>query len=110
MMVEAKHTYFVECYAPGIEPSDVEAAARRARVATDELRRTGTDVTYLNAILVPDDEVVFHVFEACDQGAVHEASVRAAMPFERIVESVAVVVGDTVNEQPHRATGTGAET
>lgn len=104
-MVEARHTYLVECYAPGIEPNAVEATAVRARAVTAELRRTGADVTYRSAILVPEDEVVFHVFEACDDRSVHEASVAAAMAFERIVECVEVVVAEAVKGNTHRTRG-----
>lgn len=89
-MVTATRTYLVECYTPGVEQHTIEATARRARVAAVGLQAEGHNIQYVNAVLVPDDEVVFHVFASDDPEAVREASVRAEVPFERIVESVAV--------------------
>jgi hypothetical protein len=83
-------TYLVECYSPGIGREDVESAAERALDASAALRSEGCSVEYVGALLVPADEVVFHVFASTSVGAVREASSRAAVPFERVVESVAV--------------------
>lgn len=85
-----RRTYLVECFAPGIEPPSVEAAARRARASAAALQAEGRDVNYVNAILVCDDEVIFHVFTAEGPEAVREASVRAQVPFERIVEAATI--------------------
>src|SRR5437588_3570501 len=83
-------TYLVECYAPGIERAEVESAGDRARTASAELREEGRKVEYVGAILVPGDEVVFHVFASECAAAVREASVRASFECERVVESIAV--------------------
>lgn len=83
-------TYLVECYAPGIERAEVESAADRALAASAELREEGRKVEYVGAILVPGDEVVFHIFASECAGTVREASARASVEHERVVESVAV--------------------
>jgi len=83
-------TYLVECYKPGLERVEVESAADRALTASAELREEGRKVEYVGAILVPGDEVVFHIFAAECAGTVREASVRASVEYERVVESVAV--------------------
>jgi hypothetical protein len=83
-------TYLVECYKPGLERMEVESATARALAVSAELREEGRKVDYVGAILVPGDEVVFHVFAAECAGAVREASVRASVEYERVVESVAV--------------------
>jgi hypothetical protein len=83
-------TYLVECYAPGIERAEVESAADRALAASAELREEGREVEYVGAILVPEDEVVFHIFASESAGTVREASARASVEHERVVESVAV--------------------
>ena len=83
-------TFFVECYVPGIAVAAIEDGAARARVVATELRGEGREVEYVQAIHVPGDEVVFHVFEAHDEDVVREASIRSALPFERVVESVSV--------------------
>jgi hypothetical protein len=54
------------------------------------LREEGLKVEYVGAILVPEGEVVFHVFAAESAAAVREVSARASVEYERVVESVAV--------------------
>lgn len=87
---EEPHTYLVECYVPGIAVAAIEAGAARARHVATEIRGEGRGIEYVRAIHVPGDEVVFHVFEAADEEVVREASIRSALPFERVVESVSV--------------------
>jgi hypothetical protein len=87
---ETTRTYLVECYSPGVARQDVESAAARALAASTELRHEGCPVEYVGAILVPGDEVVFHVFASDCAGAVRAASARASVEYERVVESFAV--------------------
>jgi hypothetical protein len=56
--------------------------------ASAELRREGRHVEYVGTILVPVDEVVFHLFTSRCEGTVRDATVRASVTFERIVESI----------------------
>ena len=86
----ATQTYLVECYAPGIGREEVESAAARALDASAAMRGEGRSVEYVGALLVPADEVVFHVFSSTSVAAVREASSRAAVAFARVVESVPV--------------------
>lgn len=88
--VKQTRTYLVECYAPALERVDVEAAGERATAAAAELQEEGCPVEYVGAILVPADEVVFHVFASECSAVVREASMRAAVEFERVAESVIV--------------------
>lgn len=90
MTQRATRMYLAECYSPGIARDDVQATGERAIEASARLRDEGCSIEYIGAILVPADEVVFHVFASACVGAVREASVRAAVPFERVVESVAI--------------------
>jgi hypothetical protein len=83
-------TFLVECYEPGVDQAEAESAAARVATASAELRAEGRDVEYVGAILVPADEAVFHVFAAGCAGTVREASLRASVQHERVVESVAV--------------------
>ena len=84
------HTYLVECYVPGIDREALESAASRAAAAAEQLRGDGVAVEYLQAVLVCADEVVFHVFASDGPSAVREASERAGVSFERVLESVAL--------------------
>ena len=90
MPAPAKQTFLVECFVPGSDRQAVEAAGGRLQEAIAGLREEGCDVDYVRAILVPGDEVVFHVVAAADAGVVRDASRRAEVEFERVVESVAL--------------------
>ena len=78
--------FLVEFYVSRQDAGAVERA-ERARLSADALTREGTPVRYLRAILVPEDETCFLLFEAGSADAVREAAKRAALPFERITEA-----------------------
>jgi hypothetical protein len=84
--------YVAECYSPAIDHRAVRASGQRAAAAGEEMRKQGRLVDYLGALLVPGDEVVFHLFAARSLSAVREASLRAGIEFERVVESIPVGV------------------
>lgn len=92
-MNRSAHAYLVECYAPGIDALAVERAGARARAACERMIHGGAIVAYLGAVLVAEDEVVFHAFRGQTAGDVAAASTAAGLAYERIVESVAVAVG-----------------
>jgi hypothetical protein len=85
-----QRTFLVECYAPDIARSEVEAAGQRAASAAAELRNEGRGIEYVRALLVPGDDAVFHIFSADAIETVREAGERAAMSIARVVESVTV--------------------
>jgi hypothetical protein len=93
-------TFIVECFMPSVDPAAVEVASRRAGDAAAALRREGRVIEYLGAMLVPQDEVVFHRLRAPSPTIVHEAAEQAALPFERIVESVSVVPAAPADPRP----------
>jgi hypothetical protein len=81
-------SFLVETYTPAmINIVEVEARARRAAA---QLAEAGTEVRYLRAIFVPEDETCFHLFEAASLDAVRAASERAGLSAQRIVEAVGV--------------------
>jgi hypothetical protein len=82
-------TYLVEAYKP--HGRDVEELARleeSAQAAAREVSRSHADVRYVRAILVPEDETCFYVFEAPSREVVAQAAVRAGLSEARITESV----------------------
>jgi hypothetical protein len=83
-------TYAVECYSPAIDRPAVEGSAALANRATAELRKRGDAVEYMGALLVPGDEVVFYLFRSPSPDVVREASDRAGIEFERVLESIAI--------------------
>jgi hypothetical protein len=82
--------FLVECYAPSSVQDGGTDVAERVSAACAGLRATDIEVEYLGALLMPDDELAFHVFMAADAGVVLEASRRAALRVERVVPSVAI--------------------
>jgi hypothetical protein len=78
--------FLVEAYTPAGSPvGDTELRAARA---AEQLSGEGEPVRYVRAIFVPEDETCFFLFEAPSAAAAGEASRRAAIEFERIVEAV----------------------
>jgi hypothetical protein len=81
-------SYLVEVYTPRDNREALAATVSRARAAALALRHEGVPVRYLRPIYVPEDETCFHVFEAPSAQAVGEASRRAGLNHDRIVEAV----------------------
>jgi hypothetical protein len=78
-------SFLVEAYTPPtIRISDVEARARRA---ADELAQAGTDVLYVRAIYVPEDELCLHLLDAASLEAATDLIERAGISPDRIVEA-----------------------
>ena len=76
-------TYLVECLWPGVSE---ELLAETARAATAE---SGVDeVSCLETILVPQDEIVFCLFAGPSAERVGDVARHAGLPVERVSESV----------------------
>jgi hypothetical protein len=82
--------FLAECYAPASEASDRAAATDRVAVACAELRAGGASIEYLGVLIVPDDELAYHVFSGADADVVSQAGSRAGLRVERVVPSLAV--------------------
>jgi hypothetical protein len=80
--------FVAECFWPGVNDADIEAADARARLSAEALAQEGDPVRYLGAVLFPSDEVVFFEFSSLSADVVRRVSEQAAIPFARIVESV----------------------
>jgi hypothetical protein len=85
--------FMAECYAPASDADASAAGLDRVGAACADLRAAGAEVVYLGALLVPDEEMAFHLFVAPEAGGVEEASRRAGLRVERIVQSVAICFG-----------------
>ena len=88
MSVEAVKSYVVELYVTAAGPDGLADAAEQARVAAEQLTREGVPVRYVRSILIPGDETCFLVFEGPSAQAVGEASRRAALDYDRVVEAL----------------------
>jgi Protein of unknown function (DUF4242) len=80
--------YLVEAYLPTADGATRRRVVATARSAAEEMARTGTAIRYLRSIFVPTDETCFHLFDAPSAELVREASERAGLGPERIVEAI----------------------
>ena len=94
---EARETFLVEHYRPGLTADELGAWAARVRDMTGAMEREGKSVRYLRATIVPTDESLLCVFEAASEQLVREAYARAGIPFERIT---AVIPDGMWSERP----------
>jgi hypothetical protein len=97
MDAQARETFLVEHYRPGLTTDELAEWATRVRDAAKELEREGKPVRYLRATIVPADESLLCVFDAASEQLVRDAYARAEIPFERIT---AVIPDGTWAEEP----------
>jgi hypothetical protein len=84
-----ERTFVAECFWPGVTEVDLGALDRRATASAAEALRAGEHVRYLGSILMRVDEVVLCRFEG-GADAVRHVAERAAIPYDRIVETLQV--------------------
>ena len=75
-------TFLVEAYAPAT--SEVTALTRQAEAAAAS--QVGASIRHIRSILVPEDEICFHLFEAGSVDIVARAIGNADLRAQRIVE------------------------
>jgi uncharacterized protein DUF4242 len=83
--------YVVERYLPGFSRGEVERALERVERAARQLTAVGEPVRYLGSTIVLEDEACFCQFEAPSPDVIAAVNRRADLPFDRIVEAVAVL-------------------
>ena len=74
------HSFVAECFWPGVQKEDVRALDERVRNLLDD------GVVYRGSMLIRKDEVVLCEFEGT-LAAVRSLAERAAVPFERLLET-----------------------
>ena len=75
--------YTAKCFWPGLTEAELRIAAARAE---SETGNAGT--TFQGALYLPGDELVLCLFDADSRAAVKQASERAGMPCERVIETL----------------------
>jgi hypothetical protein len=85
-VAEETTSFVAECFWPGVEESDLAALDRRVQAVVGDAAGRPGRVRYLGSILMRQDEVVLCQFEGTAE-AVRDAAERAAVPFERILET-----------------------
>ncbi len=86
--------FLLEFYVSRTDGVAVARGEERARIAAEELTREGNPIRFLRSIFIPEDETCFYLYEAASVEAVRELATRAALPFERVAETLAAPRGD----------------
>jgi hypothetical protein len=92
--------YTAKCFWPGLTEDDLRLAVTRAENEPGN-RRT----TFRGALYLPGDEVVLCLFEADSRADVKQASERAGMPCERVIETLWVAPGHAPAVMDKRGSG-----
>lgn len=82
--------FLAETYAPR-DAADTETAARGvgdAALAADQVSQPGARVRLLGAIVVPEEETCFYLYQASSADAVRAAVTRAGLRPDRITRAV----------------------
>jgi hypothetical protein len=93
-------SYLVESYVPHFRSGELPEAASRAREAAQALTAEGAQVRYLRSTFLPSDELCLHLFEADSADWAGEASRRAGIEPDRIIEAVIVACNDAGGGAP----------
>jgi hypothetical protein len=83
-------TYLVEGYLPRSRAAELIEAVARVREAAEKLSAEGVAVRHVRSSFLPADELFLHLLEAPSAEAVGEATTRAGIAPDRIVETVSV--------------------
>jgi hypothetical protein len=92
--------YTAKCYWPGVTEAEIVRVAEN--VGHLARSREESPINCIGTIFFPADELVLYLFEASTRAAVRQASERAGMPCERIMESV-WLTGPGTRRQVERA-------
>jgi Protein of unknown function (DUF4242) len=84
-------TYLVERYWPGVTTELLLEAVDRSRRVREQMSAEGTPIRDIISILVPDEEVVFSVYEGPSVASVRQLNQSARIPVSRIVEATAIL-------------------
>jgi hypothetical protein len=94
----ATPTYVIECFWPGITADAAkEALAGIANAQKDAA--TSNHVRPLACILVPSDGMALFLISGPSLADVRQAAELIQLPFDRIVESLPIVLGSTASDK-----------
>jgi hypothetical protein len=83
--------FIVELYLSEAGSDGVQEIDARARAAAEELTREGASIRHVRSTHVPEDEMCLLLYEAPNRELVLEASRRAGLAPERVVEAIEVL-------------------
>jgi hypothetical protein len=82
--------FLAEAYVPRDAADIVALRSGEVALATEQVSEETAPVCFLGAVLVPDDEICFYLYQAQSAGAVREAMTRAGLEPERITQAVSI--------------------
>ena len=83
--------FIVELYLSRASSDHIDAIDARARTAAEGLAREGAPVRHLRSTHVPEDEMCLLLYEAPNRELALEASRRAGVTSERVLEAIEAV-------------------
>jgi uncharacterized protein DUF4242 len=83
--------FIVELFLSRASSDDIDKIDARARAAAAELAREGAPVRHLRSTHVPEDEMCLLLYEAPNRELALEASRRAGVTSERVLEAIEAV-------------------
>jgi hypothetical protein len=83
-------SYLVEGYLPRSRSGELTELIARLRTAAETLTAEGVRVRHVRSSFLPADELFLHLIEAESAEAAGDASTRAGIAPERIIEAVLV--------------------
>jgi hypothetical protein len=87
--------YLVERYWPGVTSELLLEAISRGRGVMKRMGAEGVLIREIVCVLVPDEEVVFSLYEGTSAVAVLAFNQRAGLPVSRIVAAIAVTLDES---------------
>lgn len=80
-------SFLVESHLAQSRAAELATTASRARQAAEAMRGEGIPVHHVRSTFLAEEEVCVHVFEASSAAVAGEASRRAAITYDRIMEA-----------------------
>jgi hypothetical protein len=82
--------FLIESYVSGKTASAAVLRIDDVARTAGQLSQQGTEVRFLRAIFIPEEETCFYLYESSSGEAVREAATRAGLAFERMTEAVSI--------------------
>jgi hypothetical protein len=101
--------FLAETYTPRLSPGTPAPSVADVARAAEQASQPGAPVCFLRAIVVPEEETCFWLYQAPSAAAVRAAMTQARLRPERITEAVSIRPPDpaagTASQADHRAHG-----
>ena len=81
-------TFMVERDLKGIAMEDLAAAQRTAIGKAEEMRKDGTDISYVRTTFAPEDGRCMCLFNAASDADVRRLNDEAGLPYSRVVPAL----------------------